>query len=135
VLRLERLGRLYGLSAPAVLASPPTIDLRNTGGDDGTVADGGATAVDGTGCCLDLTRLHDAPGEEAGLLRRLARAIEVARGDYNGRLLSLRDIDVEIAAAFLDMAAHDLRRLLDQLGLRFAPSQGALAVSTNAVAE
>ena len=48
---------------------------------------------------LDLERLGQVPAEKAGPLARYAAAIQAQRGDYNGRVLSIRQDDLRTLAA------------------------------------
>lgn len=47
---------------------------------------------------LDLTRLQHVRAEEAAPLARYAAAIQAQRGDYNGRVLSIRQDDLRTLA-------------------------------------
>ncbi|MBW3661943.1 MAG: transcriptional regulator [Actinobacteria bacterium] len=63
---------------------------------------------------LDLTRLeHAASGrEDLGLINRYTRRIQLERGDYNGRVLTLRQDDVRALSAVCDVEPS---ALIDQL--------------------
>ena len=47
---------------------------------------------------IDLTRLPLLTGEEGSLLARFVRQRQAERGDYNGRLLTIRDSDLTLLA-------------------------------------
>jgi transcriptional regulator with XRE-family HTH domain len=51
---------------------------------------------------LDLERLGQVPAEKAGPLARYAAAIQAQRGDYNGRILSIRQDDLRTLAVIYD---------------------------------
>lgn len=51
---------------------------------------------------LDLERLGQVPPEKAGPLARYAAAIQAQRGDYNGRILSIRQDDLRTLAVIYD---------------------------------
>ena len=51
---------------------------------------------------LDLEQLQDVPAEKAGPLARYAATIQAQRGDYNGRVLSLRQDDLRTLAVIYD---------------------------------
>ncbi len=51
---------------------------------------------------LDLERLGQVPAEKAGPLARSAAAIQAQRGDYNGRILSIRQDDLRTLAVIYD---------------------------------
>jgi transcriptional regulator with XRE-family HTH domain len=61
---------------------------------------------------LDLERLGLVPAEKAGPLARYAAAIQAQRGDYNGRVLSIRQDDLRTLAVIYDEAPS---ALADQL--------------------
>ena len=61
---------------------------------------------------LDLERLGQVPAEKAGPLARYAAAIQAQRGDYNGRVLSIRQDDLRTLAVIYDEAPS---QLADQL--------------------
>lgn len=51
---------------------------------------------------LDLEALRSVPTEQAGPLARYASAIQAQRGDYNGRVLSIRHEDLRTLAVIYD---------------------------------
>ncbi|TAK71150.1 MAG: transcriptional regulator [Actinomycetota bacterium] len=51
---------------------------------------------------IDLERLGQVPAEKAGPLARYAAAIQAQRGDYNGRILSIRQDDLRTLAVIYD---------------------------------
>lgn len=51
---------------------------------------------------LDLERLGQVPTDKAGPLARYAAAIQAQRGDYNGRILSIRQDDLRTLAVIYD---------------------------------
>lgn len=51
---------------------------------------------------IDLERLAQTPVEQAGPLQRYAAAIQSQRGDYNGRVLSIRQDDLRTLAVIYD---------------------------------
>lgn len=53
---------------------------------------------------LDLERLSEIELEEAGLLGRYVASIQAQRGDYNGRVLSIRQEDLRTLAVLYDTA-------------------------------
>ena len=61
---------------------------------------------------LDLERLGQVPAEKAGPLARYAAAIQAQRGDYNGRVLSIRQDDLRTLAVIYDEPPS---QLADQL--------------------
>lgn len=61
---------------------------------------------------IDLEKLGQVPAEKAGPLARYAAAIQAQRGDYNGRILSIRQDDLRTLAVIYDEAPT---ALADQL--------------------
>jgi transcriptional regulator with XRE-family HTH domain len=51
---------------------------------------------------LNLERLSSVPPEKAGPLARYAAAIQAQRGDYNGRVLSIRQEDLRTLGVMYD---------------------------------
>jgi transcriptional regulator with XRE-family HTH domain len=51
---------------------------------------------------LDLERLGQVPADKVGPLARYAAAIQAQRGDYNGRVLSIRQDDLRTLAVIYD---------------------------------
>ena len=63
---------------------------------------------------LDLERLYDGAAEDLASVARFARAIQQQRGDYNGRVLSIRAVDLQALAVFYDCTPSELiERLAD----------------------
>jgi transcriptional regulator with XRE-family HTH domain len=52
---------------------------------------------------LDLEQLQSVPAEKAGPLARYAATIQTQRGDYNGRVLSIRADDLRTLAVIYDL--------------------------------
>ena len=74
---------------------------------------------------LDLERLKVIP--EANALWRYLRAIIRERGDYNGRILSVRRDDVRALCAILHTDEPGLLERLDSWGVRIADARDGLA--------
>ena len=54
---------------------------------------------------IDLEQLNRVPSDKAGPLARYAAAIQTQRGDYNGRVLSIRADDLRTLAVIYDQPA------------------------------
>ena len=52
---------------------------------------------------IDLERLSSVPAERAGPLARYAATIQSQRGDYNGKVLSIRQDDLRTLAVIYDL--------------------------------
>ena len=61
---------------------------------------------------INLERLQQLPAEKAGPLARYAQTIQSQRGDYNGKILSIRADDLRSLAVIYDLAPA---ALVDQL--------------------
>jgi transcriptional regulator with XRE-family HTH domain len=77
----------------------------------------GARRVDnGSALVLDLERL-DALGERWAPLRRYCESIQLQRGDFNRRVLSVRGEDVRALAVIHESSPEELVTELGQLGV------------------
>ena len=75
---------------------------------------------------LDLERLGQVPAEKAGPLARYAAAIQAQRGDYNGRVLSIRQDDLRTLAVIYDEAPSQLADQLIAWGVLNPEARGAM---------
>jgi transcriptional regulator with XRE-family HTH domain len=66
---------------------------------------------------LDLERLAQVPSEKAGPLARYAASIQAQRGDYNGRVLSVRQDDLRTLAVIYDQSPSVLTEALISWGV------------------
>jgi transcriptional regulator with XRE-family HTH domain len=103
VARLSQLADFYGIGVPTVLPedeaqAPPRQEV------NGHIV-------------LDLEELGRAPGPDADAVERFASAIQVQRGDYNGRVLSLRKEDAMALALLYELSAEEFEAKLKALGL------------------
>lgn len=65
----------------------------------------GATLAPPTQIVIDLEQLNRVPTDKAAPLARYAAAIQTQRGDYNGRVLSIRADDLRTLAVIYDQPA------------------------------
>lgn len=72
---------------------------------------------------LDLEALADRGGERARAVRRYVRDVQARRGDFNGRVLTLRRGDLRALAAALEMTAPQLVATLAADGLLLGVSE------------
>ncbi|MEX2550665.1 MAG: transcriptional regulator [Nitriliruptoraceae bacterium] len=78
---------------------------------------GTATAIDrGPEIVIDLAAL-EREGDLEPAVRRYAAAIQSRRGDYNGRVLTVRAGDLELLAAVLEADPEELRGRLLEAGV------------------
>ena len=66
---------------------------------------------------INLERLQQLPAEKAGPLARYAAAIQSQRGDYNGKVLSIRNEDLRSLAIIYDMSPGELSDQLVDWGV------------------
>ncbi len=66
---------------------------------------------------IDLRLLSDLPAEKAGPLARYAAAIQSQRGDYNGKVLTIRAEDLRSLAVIYDMTPEELANQLVEWGV------------------
>jgi transcriptional regulator with XRE-family HTH domain len=95
VARLAELADFYGVPIAELLpGAAPAVELS------------GATAPDRI--VIDLERLAKVPAERAGSLSRYVSTIQRRRGDYNGRVLTLRRSDLDTLALIYDTGVDEL---------------------------
>jgi transcriptional regulator with XRE-family HTH domain len=115
VLRLQRLAALYGVPVDQLLPrgrpGSPAASVDLPAGQDPHVADTSAVTI-------DLARLEALDAPERELIRRYVGMIQIQRGDYNGRVITIRNEDVRALARVFERDEPDLRRRLDELGIR-----------------
>lgn len=104
VARLSELADFYGVPVSEILPD-----------------DGSATAPGGLDSrrrvVLDLSGLDRVPEEDRDPISRFANAIQIQRGDFNGRVLTIREDDLMSLALLYQTTAHDLARRLEDWGL------------------
>lgn len=66
---------------------------------------------------INLQRLHQVPVERAGPLIRYTAAIQDQRGDYNGRVLSIREDDIRALSVLYDASPNGLFLALESWGV------------------
>lgn len=65
---------------------------------------------------LDLESLDNVPTHERDPISRFATAIQVQRGDFNGRVLTIREDDLMSLALLYQTSAAELTNRLDEWG-------------------
>jgi transcriptional regulator with XRE-family HTH domain len=75
---------------------------------------------------IDLERMGQLPKEKAGPLARYVATIQSQRGDYNGRVLSIRQEDLRSLAVIYDKSPGDLTEELIGWGILDADARGAI---------
>jgi len=107
--RLRRLADFYGVPIEQLLPK------------EAQTADGRSTAVS-TKLAIDLVRLAAIDGSGFATLSRYLTMIQVQRGDFNGKVLTVRADDVRAIAVMLDVAIDDVRVHLEEIGVLFQAS-------------
>ncbi|HEX9774658.1 MAG TPA: transcriptional regulator [Actinomycetota bacterium] len=108
--RLQRLAAFYGVPVDQLL--PAT--ARQI---DGAAAQ--RPAADRS-VCIDLTKLREVDSPELRILDRYVGMIQMARGDFNGKILTVRGDDVRTLAAVFETTPEGFTTRLDDLGVRVA---------------
>ena len=112
VQRLSELADFYGV---------PVSELLPEG--DSTPASEPASRI-----IIDLEQLSSVPAEKAAPLARYAATIQSQRGDYNGRVLSIRQEDLRSLALIYDASPGALTEQLIGWGVLSADARRALEV-------
>jgi transcriptional regulator with XRE-family HTH domain len=106
--RLQRLAIFYGVPVDHLL---PRLAAEPTDG-------AGATGTEEAPLCIDLEALEARREPEARTLGRYLSLIQMQRGDFNGKVLTIRRDDLRVLAAILDQSPGGLVARLTDLGLR-----------------
>ena len=106
--RLQRLAIFYGVPVDHLL---PRLAAEPTDG-------AGAATPEETPLCIDLEALEARREPEARTLGRYLSLIQMQRGDFNGKVLTIRRDDLRVLAAILDQSPGGLVARLTDLGLR-----------------
>lgn len=104
VARLSELASFYGVPVSEILP-----------GDDGPVTPGQAEGR--RRVVLDLEGLDKVPESDRDPLARFTHAIQIQRGDYNGRVLTIREDDLMALALLYQTSATELSKRLAEWGL------------------
>ena len=107
--RLQRLARFYGVPVDQLL--PRDTDDEAGGEGHGPAATPGKVRI-------DLVRLLEAEGPESTVLQRYVNMVQMQRGDYNGRVLTIRFDDLRALASVLEQSPECLLGRLEGLGLK-----------------
>ncbi len=113
--RLQRLARFYRVPVDQML---PRDDELGPPSDNG---DAPAVDLNDRPVTLNLQAIEQAEGHEGEMLNRYLRLIQWQRGDYNGRMLTIRRDDLPTVACILDCHLKQVRTRLHSLGLLLVP--------------
>jgi transcriptional regulator with XRE-family HTH domain len=122
--RLQRLARFYRVPVDQLLPADDGPEFGPRPGDASVVLDldGKPLRIDGQPLRIDLAAVDRLDGTDAELLTRYLRMIQVQRGDFNGKVLTVRRDDLRALACVLDVSPENARNRLQQLGVAFAPA-------------
>ncbi len=109
--RLQRLAEVYAVPVAQLLP----FDESDPGVDPDSVASRPRKLA------IDLVRLAEMTGPSAEMLARFLSMIQVQRGDFNGKVLTIRAHDVRAISAMLDVPLEDVTARLDALELLYRP--------------
>lgn len=108
--RLQRLAHFYDVPVDHLLPRDPA---------EGEVAETSRAEIP-TKIRIDLQRLNTVEAPETPTLRRYLDAVQMQRGDFNGKVLTIRGSDIRVIASVLDLTPEALFGRMDELGIRVA---------------
>jgi transcriptional regulator with XRE-family HTH domain len=113
VLRLQRLAQLYGVPVDQLLPRPasPGRDVEVHAANNGHVETAQQPVT------IDLLRLASLDAPEKDVLRRYVSMIQIQRGDFNGRVITIRREDVTALGRVFEVDEAGMRSRLIDLGL------------------
>lgn len=85
----------------------------------------GSGAPDPEGVTIDLTALEASEGERALTIGNYARDVQARRGDFNGRVLTLRSDDLRVLSAIFLTTPVELKERLRDEGLLSGSEDGS----------
>jgi transcriptional regulator with XRE-family HTH domain len=113
VLRLQRLAQLYGVPVDQLLPRPGSAGAEF----DGPIAANGPRVASPEPVSIDLLRLAALEAPEKEVLHRYVSMIQIQRGDFNGRVITIRREDVSALGRVFERDETAMRKRLRELGL------------------
>jgi transcriptional regulator with XRE-family HTH domain len=131
--RLQRLARFYRVPVDQLLPVDGGPDFGTGSADSDVVVDltqsRAPIRADQRTVKIDLNAMEAVDGTDAQMLIRYLRMIQVQRGDFNGRVLTVRRDDLRAIACILDVTPDLAVDRLDGLGVMYAGAAPAPASS------
>ncbi len=115
VLRLQRLAQLYRVPVDQLLPRP----LGMGGGDSAnSYSPAAERATETPPVSIDLVRLGEVEAPERDVIRRYINMIQVQRGDFSGRSVTIRGEDLRALGRVFERDETGMRVRLQELGVR-----------------
>lgn len=115
VLRLHRLASLYGAPVDQLLPRSSLATVVN--GTEPEPTRNENPSGEAAGVTFDLAKLAAVDAAECDLLKRYIGMIQVQRGDFNGRVITIRNEDVRSLARVFERDEMSVRRRFDELDI------------------
>lgn len=117
--RGDRAVTVQKLSELAAFYGVPMSELIPGGGQLGAAREPNSKLV------VDLERLHELDLEEAAPLSRFVATVQAQRGDYNGKMLSIRQDDLRTLAVIYAEAPSQVADRMEMWGILRQPARDA----------